>query len=108
MNTNEINTKENNTYENKTNENNNYENNTNEVKQSEESIKIEQKQNQYENESKKMSIQNETKAQKENKIFDGDSTLFKDQAINDIVEYNKKLKEDYDKLKEKNEEEVKK
>ena len=42
------------------------------------------------------------------KIFDGDSNLFKDQAIKEIVDYNKKLKADYDKLKEKNEEEVKK
>ena len=114
INTNEVNTNENNSHENKTNENNTIEININEVKQSKEPNIIEQKQNQYNNENKNMSTQyetkdqNETNDQNENKIFDGDSNLFKDQAIKEIVDYNKKLKADYDKLKEKNEEEVKK
>ena len=112
-NTNEVNTKENstneiNTNENNTKENSTYEINTNEVKQSKESNTSEQQQNQNQNESKKMSTQSEEKNLNENKIIDGDSTLFKDQAVKDILDYNKKLKEDYDKLKESYEEEVKK
>ena len=104
-NTNEVNTNENNT-----NENNNKEENTNEFKQNKESIEIEQKQYQYQyqNESQKISTQNESKEINENKIFDGDSDLLKDQAIKEMKECNDRLQEKIDKLNEINEEEVKK
>ena len=113
INTNEVNTNENNNNENningnKSNENKSNENKSNEVKQNKEPIIEEEKQNQYQNESKKISIQNEEKDINENKIIDGDKDLFKDQAIKEMAEYNKELKEKYDKLKETNEEEVKK
>ena len=104
VNTNENNTNENNNHENKANENDTIEINTNEVKQNKESNTIDEKQNQNNDENNKMSSQNET----ENKIFDKDSNLFKDQAVKEILEYNKKLKEDNDKLKEKNEDQVEK
>jgi len=104
-NTNEVNTNENNT-----NENNNKEESTNEFKQNKESIEIEQKQYQYQyqNESQKISTQNESKEINENKIFDGDSDLLKDQAIKEMKECNDRLQEKIDKLNEINEEEVKK
>ena len=102
-NNNEVNTNENNF-----NENNFNENNTNEVKQNKESIAIEQRQYQNQNESKRMNNQNEVKEQNENKIIDGDSDLYRDQAIKEMEEFNTKLREENENLKEKNKEEVKK
>ena len=107
-NTNEIDTNENNTNENNNHENNKIEINANEAKQSKESDTIEQNQNQYNDENNNMSTQNEIIGQNGNKIFDKDSSLFKDQAVKDILDDNKKLKEKYDKLKEKIDEEIKK
>ena len=112
-NTNEVNTNENNTNEIitneiNTNEINTNEINTNEVKQNKESSTIEQKSYQNQNESKKMSTQNEIKDQNENKIIDGDIELLKDVVLKEMNENNQKLREKYDKLKEENEEEVKK
>ena len=60
------------------------------------------------NKSKKMSTQNKVKDSNEKKMSNEDSTLFKDQSVKEILEYNKKLTEDNNKLKEKIEEEVKK
>ena len=102
-NNNEVNTNENNF-----NENNFNENNTNEVNQNKESIAIEQRQYQNQNESKRMNNQNEVKEQNENKIIDGDSDLYRDQAIKEMEEFNTKLREENENLKEKNKEEVKK